>query len=98
MARSRVKKVTFYQGVSGYTDEERIRSAKEDLDALSIMLGDKQFMVSSKFSVVDASVYGCLKNMKGMHECQLRDLLLGYENLVKYIERIDEMINDYNSN
>lgn len=93
LARSRVNKIVYAQGISRYTEEELLKSASEDFDALSTILGDKEFIVSSKFTVADASTYGCLHNILSLHDgCPLKELLLKYDNLIKYINRVHELV------
>ncbi len=48
------------QGIGRFSRDDIVRLAKRDIDAFSVWLGDKQYFMGDRPSLVDASLYGFL--------------------------------------
>jgi len=56
--RNQTRKVLIGMGTGRLTKDEIIQLTKEDLDALSVFLGNKKYLMGDKISSVDCVVYG----------------------------------------
>ncbi len=62
---------------------------KTDLEALSVMLGDKPYFLGETPTEVDASVYGLLANIHySPIRGPLQEMIKKHENLIAYCDRI----------
>lgn len=87
IVRKKVIKDLESNGVSDYTDEEKLAIFRKDLGAISALLEDKLFLLGSSISTFDFSVYAfmlCLAP-KGA-DSGLREALMERPNLVSYLE------------
>ncbi len=50
----------YFQGTGRHSRDEIIEFIKEDLNALSVLLGENQFFLGAKATSIDATVYGFL--------------------------------------
>jgi glutathione S-transferase len=80
-------------GTTRYTDEELLAQAREDLNALTYLLGDEHFIFGDEFHAVDAAVYGMLTQFYGMKlDTPLHQLGARYGSLQQYYKRISELL------
>ena len=76
-------KNTWAQGVGRHSKDEILAFAKEDLNALSVILGNQSFFMGDKPTSIDATIYGFLAQL--IYVPWLGPLLT---NLVDYAERM----------
>jgi glutathione S-transferase len=89
LARRGVVKATWFQGVGRHSDQEVDAAAIEDLEALSVLLGDAPYFLGDAPRSLDATVYGALANVLwGPFPGPMQDAVRARPNLVAYCERI----------
>ena len=77
------------QGMGRRTDDEVLEVLKEDVDALSVYLGDKQFFLGDKPRVLDAAVYSWVRHLADVPwDWPGRDYIRGKANLIAYADRM----------
>lgn len=80
------------QGMGRHTREEIIQFAKDDLDALAVLLGDKAFFLGDKPSSIDASAYGFLVQQYNVPwRGPTRDHAESHKNLIAFCERMKKL-------
>ncbi len=79
----------FAVGLGRHTPEEVLGLGERSLSALSLILGDKAYLMGDKPTGVDAIAFGVLAGlMTPFFEAPVRDLALGYPNLTAYVDRM----------
>jgi len=91
--QKQLKSALYAQGLGRNSPEEVDQIAKKDLDALSTLLGDKDYLYGDKPTTIDASLFGTLVSL---YDPPLNsDVIKPYmetstPNLVAYIKRIKQ--------
>lgn len=62
-AREKMRREIYEQGLGHHTEEEMYRLGKEDIDALAVLLTDKNYLLGERPHSIDACVYGTLVNL-----------------------------------
>eukprot|EP01133_Synstelium_polycarpum_P011944 gene11944-13919_t len=77
-------------GVSRQTNQEIYSLASETLAALSVVLGDKDYILSDTFSLCDISMFSSLANILYVPQVDspILKALVKHDNLVRYLDRI----------
>lgn len=79
------------QGVSRHQEDEVYQLGKEDVSALSMLLGNKYYFFGDKPSTLDATAYAYIASIIHVPmESPLKRFVLDQSNLVDFCERIDE--------
>lgn len=87
--RRRIKGQIKGHGMGRHTPEEVFMLAQQDLDALSIALGDKPYFMGARPSTLDASAFGVLINTIGCPiESPIKAYGLAKPNLRNYCQRM----------
>lgn len=87
--RYRIKAQIRGQGLARLTPEEIFKLGNEDIEALSLFLGDKPYFMGNKPTTLDASAYGMLINTIGCPiESPVKDFAIGKQNIVDYCQRM----------
>ena len=77
------------QGMGRRPDDEVLKFLKDDIDALSVFLGDKPYFMGDKLRSIDASVYSTVRHITDSPwDWPGRDYARSKANLVAYTERI----------
>ncbi len=77
------------QGMGRRPDDEVLKFLKDDIDALSVFLGDKPYFMGDKLRSVDASVYSTVRHITDSPwDWPGRDYARSKANLVAYTDRI----------
>jgi glutathione S-transferase len=88
--RHQLKRQAFEQGISRHTREEVYRIGRNDLAALSQLLGEKKYFLGEEFSALDASAYGFLITiLRQPIETELKATLKNHKNLLLYCKRLE---------
>jgi glutathione S-transferase len=89
--RKKVKKQLVGQGFGLHSRDEIYQIGKENIQALSQILGEKKYIMGDQFSSVDAVVFGALANII-WHPIESPIKKFGNEksNLVNYCKRIQQ--------
>uniref|UniRef100_A0A915PJ87 DIX domain-containing protein n=1 Tax=Setaria digitata TaxID=48799 RepID=A0A915PJ87_9BILA len=92
--RKKTWKLCYKQGIGRHTIDEVENVAKNDLMALSVFLGDKQYFFGSTPTTLDATAFGNLTQL--YHTPMNSDVLRRYmdentPNLVSFIQQMREM-------
>ncbi len=89
MVRRDVVKSCKQQGIGAHSDEEIDFLAKESLSALSLILGDKTWLLGDRPATVDATAYGFLAQMILIQlDNPMNHMARSFNNLVAYCERV----------
>ena len=92
MARKRVLHSFVAQGTGRHTRDEIYAFGAADLDAMSIMLGDKPFFFGDKPSLVDVTAFAFIVSIVGPDmESPLKTHANSLANLVAHSERMGEI-------
>ena len=84
------RKTMYLQGLGRHTRDELIEFGRQDIEAMSGMLGNKPFAFGDKATSIDATLFGALENVIGCElDTPLKQIALGYENLVTYCDRFN---------
>lgn len=87
--RYKIKQQIYGHGTGRHTAEEVFTLGKQDINALSMLLGDNKYFLGEHPTAVDASAFGILINTIGCPiESPLKEHGLSKVNLVNYIDRI----------
>lgn len=87
--RYRIKAQIRGQGLSRLTPDEIFNLGNEDIEAISLFLGDKPYFMGNEPTTLDASAYGMLINTIGCPiESPVKDYALGKKNIVDYCTRM----------
>lgn len=77
------------QGMGLRTDDDVLRCLKEDIDALSAYLGDKDFFLGADPTSYDATIYSTLRHITDVPwDWEGRDYARSKQNLSAYAERM----------
>jgi glutathione S-transferase len=84
-------KQLYERGMGRHAEEVIIGQAKQDLDALSVLLGDKPYFLGDKPSSIDACVFGFLGvSLYVDGDNPLYRYAASIDNLVRYCERMQQ--------
>lgn len=87
--RWQIRRQIFGHGLGRHQPEEVFALARDDLDSLAVLLGDKPYFFGATPSSVDACVFGFLINTLGCPiESPIKDHALSKPNLVRYCDRV----------
>jgi len=87
-----VKSQLWGQGLGRHSEKELLYFAEKDLEALSGLLGDNDFVFGDKPSRLDAAVFGSIYNiLRPTFESPLKDMVAKHDNLVAYYKRITDL-------
>jgi len=91
---AKVAKQPIEQGIGKHKKEVVVKIAEGDLEAVSLALGDKQFVLGDEPSEVDAVVFGVLAVTLhlGPANHEITKLLDKFDNLKAYVERVKEKL------
>ena len=89
IARRDVRRQLEARGLGHHSSDDVMAIAKQDIDAVTGLLGDKWFFTGVRPSHVDASAYGVLANvLANPWASTLKDEVLWRSNLVDFVERV----------
>lgn len=84
----KIKRDNEGHGIGRHTPDEILTFAMEDIDALSVLLGDQSYIFGDKPTSIDATVYGALEGvLNSSLPSKLKDSARKYSNLVEYCDR-----------
>lgn len=87
--RYSIKKQIYNQGTGRLSEKEIFSLATEDVTALAIFLGDKDYFMGDKPTTIDATIYGFLINIIACPiESPLKEVTLEQPQLVDYCKRM----------
>ena len=90
-ARDDSRRKCMEHGVGAFTDLEIDKRGREDLDTLSILLGENPYFLGDKPTSVDATTYAFLwQIMNAAYTSQLKNAAQKHNNLVSYVQRLEE--------
>ena len=90
LIQKRTFKSAWAQGIARYSKEEVYDFAREDIKALSILLGDKKFFVGEKVSTYELAAFAVLANCAfAPVNPKIKAIIEDYPNLIKFAERIN---------
>lgn len=79
-------------GISRHSPEEILQISKDDIDAISNLLGDNLFILNNEPCAADASLYGHLAAFETtFFDSEAADYIRTKPNLMKYLKRMHEM-------
>lgn len=86
-----MRRMFWAQGVGRHSQEEVVAIGRRDIDALSALLGDKDFLLGEHPVDADASAYGVLANiLKTPLGGSLQNAVSQRANLVDFVARIEQ--------
>lgn len=89
--RQKIKQQIFGHGTGRHQSDEIFALGQQDIDALSIHLGNRQYFLGDRPTTLDASAFGLLINIIGCPiESPLKEYGLSKNNLVNYVEGIKQ--------
>jgi glutathione S-transferase len=90
----RVKQSLWGHGLGRHTDPEILHLLREDLLALSALLGKKKFFLDDKkVHLVDITVYALLTNILNVPvEHKFKELVKTFDNLVAFTDRVEKIV------
>ena len=87
--RKQTIKALYYQGIGRHSESEIIAIANHSFQALSTMLGDKNFFFGDKLCLFDITAYSMLSSLIHSNiDNELHSKCRSYDNLVSYCNRI----------
>jgi glutathione S-transferase len=87
------KRRLYGQGLSRHDHNQIYAIGANDIDSISVLLGDNEFFFGDKVSSVDAVIYGFLGNaFYAPMETPPKATIAKYPNLVAYLNRIREIV------
>jgi glutathione S-transferase len=90
-ARDDSRRKCIEHGVGAFTEDELDKRGREDLDALSTLLGEHPYILGDQPTSVDATTYAFLwQIMNGPYTSQLKDAAQEHDNLSAYIQRMSK--------
>ena len=90
-ARDDSRRKCMEHGVGAFTDLEIDKRGREDLDTLSILLGENPYFLGDKPTSVDATTYAFLwQIMNAAYTSQLKNAAQKHNNLVSYVQRLEK--------
>lgn len=91
LIRRQYIKVLYGQGIGRHHRDDVYQMGKEDVLAISTLLGDQNFMLGSEVTSLDATAYAFLANIiKIPIESPLKEYASSLPNLVTYCDRMKE--------
>ncbi len=88
-ARGRVKTAIYGHGLGRHSEAEIWQLANRSLKALSALLGDNAYLFGKTPCGADATAFGAIAGiLTPFFPSELRNLALGYDNLVAYSDRM----------
>jgi len=91
IARRKVREQLQQQGIGRHNREQIYSLGRDDLDALSGLLGDKSYVLGDEPTSYDATLYAFLaSNLRPPTHTPLKVHLVSKKNLVAYCERMHE--------
>jgi glutathione S-transferase len=88
--RRRVRKSLDAQGLGRHRQDEVYAMGRADLEAISILLGDRPFFVADRPTTIDTVAYGFLANLLLVPiESELKRSATGFANLVAWTEAME---------
>ncbi|MGR9108545.1 MAG: glutathione S-transferase family protein [Gammaproteobacteria bacterium] len=88
--RRLIKRQIYGHGLGRLTTEEIFALGKADLDAISVLLGQKPYMMGDNPTSIDATVFAFLTNTINLPiESEVKNHALSKKNLVDYCNRIN---------
>lgn len=92
LIRGSMKKAVWKQGIGRHSEEEIFTMAKDDLRAVSLILGTNKFLLGEQLSSYDASVYGFIKNLLDSNlGTELESEAKTYGNFHSYCKEIEKL-------
>ena len=89
--RRQFTKVLYGQGIGRHNRDDVYQLGKEDMLAISTLLGDQNFMLGNEVSSVDATAYAFLANIIQVPiESPLKEYANTLPNLAAYCDRMKE--------
>ena len=90
-ARDDSRRKCIEHGVGAFTEDELDKRGREDLDALSIFLGEHSYILGDQPTSVDATTYAFLwQIMNGPYASRLKDAAQEHDNLSDYVQRMSK--------
>ncbi len=90
-ARADSQRKCVEHGVGAFTEDELDQRGREDLGALSTLLGEQPYFLGERPTSVDATTYAFLwQILNAPYASRLKDAAIEHENLVGYIRRMSE--------
>src|SRR5204863_255900 len=87
--RERVRGTVHAVGIGRHSEMEIVALGVRSLDALSVLICDKPFLFGDRPCGADATVFAMLAGILTPHfESELRYQAEGFEDLVRYVERL----------
>ncbi len=84
-----IKKQIYGQGAGRLSEDDIFSLAAEDVSALAVFLGEKDYFMGDKPTTIDATIYGFLINIIACPiESPLKNLVLEQKSLVEYCQRM----------
>jgi glutathione S-transferase len=89
LARREVRKTLWLHGLGRHSDEELLMVAKRDLQAVSDLLGGKDWFFGDRITTLDVVAFAYLAELiVPPHSNRLRDIAAGFPNLVRFVEYV----------
>ena len=90
-ARAHVREALHGQGLGRHSGEEVAALAARSLGAVSVLIGDKPYLMGRRPCGADAFIFGVLAGILWPDfDSPVREAALGYPNLVRYCDRVME--------
>ncbi len=91
LAFKQVAKASIAQGMGRHSLEEIHAFAIADIDAIAVMLGDKDYFFDDQPREIDASIYAFLSVAKcDAFPTPIRDHIMKSQRLLDYLDRVDQ--------
>ncbi|MCK1323584.1 glutathione S-transferase family protein [Bradyrhizobium sp. 156] len=91
IGRARMTKTLYLQGTSRLSRASVEENAGADIDAVAVLLGERQYMMGDEATAVDGFIYGVLANLLvPIFETDLRRRIEIHPNLTAYVERLSQ--------
>jgi glutathione S-transferase len=80
-------------GMGRHSEDEICQFAKEDIESIALLLGQKSFVFGERLSLLDLVVYSITSNiMYGKVEMPLIGMIQSHPNLVAHIDRVSQQV------
>lgn len=90
MVRGSIKRDLKGQGTARHTRDQIFKLARRDINAIAAYLGDKPYLMGETLTGADAVVHSFVSGaMVPLFDGPLRQDVLGHDNLVAYVERLN---------
>ena len=91
--RKNIRNKMTMQGTAQFTEAERLEQMKRDLNALSMQLGDQQFLFGDTPTAADAAIAPVLDMILNLPaKTGARELLKGWGELPAYVQRMRQQV------